>query len=49
MNLSSAELAQGVVIQKLWVRYLRAQSVVSFIKTLYPHNLVLVSTQEDSA
>ena len=42
--LSSAELAQIVVI-----RYLRAPSVVSLSKTLYPRILVLVSTQEDAA
>ena len=42
--LSSAELAQIVV-----VRYPRAPSVVSLSKTLCPHNLVLVSNQEDSA
>ena len=42
--LSSAELAQIVVI-----RYPRAPSVVSLSKTLYPHILVLVSTQEDAA
>ena len=46
INLSSAEFAQRVVIQKLRVRYLRAPSVVSLSKTLYPHNLVLVSTLE---
>ena len=42
--LSSAELVQIVII---W--YPRAPSVVSLSKTPYPCNLVLVSTQEDSA
>ena len=42
--LSSAELAQIVII-----RYLRAPSVVSLSKTLYPRILVLVSIQEDAA
>ena len=50
-NLSSAELAQIVVIQKLRVRYPQAPSVVSLSKTVYYRNLVhvLVSTQEGSA
>ena len=41
MNLSSAELAQVAVIQKLRVHYPWAPSVVSLTKTLYPLNRTL--------